>query len=759
MRIGLEEHRVRITTSRWSGRISALIVWWLVAGSVGFGCAPIAADTEQRERLIQEETRQEFLDSELGIQTRLLGDDPRSNAQLEVEVTEYRRCEDKTYQTYERNEITRREISGWTYPLMWGLLGLSTGVCAGIMASGAECASSEDDQEPTTPQEHRTTMVTMGVTSVLSFAMIGVDLWRARDTVEELEPRTDIVGVQQVDCGSAPAADIRVMYGFERDDMPVEVSTDSRGIAQIPVHRQDWIDQNQDGAGVVRVNHNITESLGDAPQSWRQVRDEVNFEQELRQVRDDGSLESGVELFDDYRGTEFADQALDHLLTVGQQEVSRGEYRRVARAIDDVRKNGVADEHEQRLQEFSVDVDLQLAQAALGDELSMDVDEVLAAVRQAMSTVETQTRREELRVDGFEYGIAALETEAERTDDEAAPEWTSGVIEELIELADSDDQMERVDEAQTALNRQIIEGKLNRAQQLQSDGERDYAVRQAYIEVLDDLDEVDEEYRDEVFEEVREAVLERLETHVDDGNRQDADREFRQLGRQLDDPSMLRIAYRDLVFEYYRQAQINQDTQQIRDHYENWALSLIEDESDDIEFRRLLLATTVDVLEQEVEQRPESLLSEYRGLFDEIEDGIDDPEVPEELRTEFDEQRRRTQQTFRRHLRPHQISSRDDLLWLYPAHLSSSGELESLSNSPSSHIDQRVFATVRIDESLGGGTFLAEETSTSSPVVVSASGLSEGARVDVLANVVGTVADGRTDDRRDVPELSVLWSQ
>lgn len=719
-------------------------------------CAPIDATTTTEERLVAEDLRQTPVGDELSVETKLVGSDPRSDAEIVVDVTERHRCEEQTIEIYKRHEVTERSIDDWWYPVGLGALAIvSFGCMAGHLAESGCLPEEDDDGEPLvqTSSEHRVAAGFFGAMGVGSVAIIGIDLGRTRTSVERLEDRDKALAPSKVYCGDVPASGVQVEVVEHEGGRPWSGKTDRSGRVVIPVSELNWLTMEEERpVARIDVQGTAMTSLAPPPQPWMEVRTKVVVERVFEAAGEKDSAEgwfqaweiiyhtdASAEAF--WRFVEAMDEAIDRSKRLGQLEtLLAGAYR--------------LDPSKGKVEELRrLDAELFVQKARSGAREAMGAGEVVAAYNRARDVIDDDEKAETIRKEALSYALEAMDEALEDDDFDAEHRR------ELMELAEEGDRLveysherERLERRTDRLGQRVVAGELSRARKLRdaSARHRSEAV-DAYQAAMKQARRFDDPSEETIGEELRQLFLGDIAEAVDSRARHRADRVFDNAQAKLDDQQVEKLhdEYFELVLEGFRDTIASGGGVGMRT-FDDWVTSLA-DEDDDVRILEATLGGLVELADEGAARQGASWVGELREAFDEFQQEAETPEVEAVVAEKSEELRTR----LRRRFSVGELQSKADVRWLYPPTVS----VDNAMARPGSHIGQRTMVTVRIVEAIGQGNSLATVVRSGDTVLLSGAGQSVGQTTTVLARVEDTVTDARGGGTAEIPKLHVLWRQ
>ncbi len=255
------------------------------------GCASIQEEHSEKDVLIQALARRPLSkDVVHALETEYVGSFNTHDAALVIKGTSQTICRNEIYDVYEEQRHTVRRIKDPVVPLSVSVLGMLSAGCASLHMAHQGCLSGGENEdgtpnEPFTPAQDRAAAIGFGLFSVGAFALVGVDLMRARDRVEVLDRREEVHPEERVICHTGPMAHADLELAFSDDSglSTMHITTNEDGIARFELSNllvlQEALPESS-SPGLIQVSENQTVKLPPLPQKWQRAR-RKHFDDEL----------------------------------------------------------------------------------------------------------------------------------------------------------------------------------------------------------------------------------------------------------------------------------------------------------------------------------------------------------------------------------------------------------------------------------------------------------------------------------------------
>lgn len=742
----------------------------LVALSVG--CAPIVEETREVTRPLGQEMRQELVRETLAMDVTYAGEDPRNDAEIVVSLSRNRHCEERVITRLGREEQTERHISDWTVPGLVGLVGVLAGGCSLAYMSGGSCEGSGDGQQsssglPTSPQtpsdeaisepmDSQTGAILFGSIAVGAFALLSIDLLRARDSVRPLEDRVETGPPREVACGVVPAAHTEVVHHWSAGGPAIwRGQTDGEGRLRIPVAELSWLEQGEmSSAGMLVVGRVLEEVTPEPPDSWRQAKAEVQADREFAWAADDGNPRTWYVLYKRYADTSRGEEAFERYLDSVQTLLERRAWHQIDDGLIDAVEAAPTERARQRALQLEGTRALQEAHAVKQGDVRRSLAELANLYLSAVRGAADEEQAEERRREGWElvYG---------RAQNDVGRGALAGIRDE--ETRQRIDTLAATEAERQALSELYVEADRVEVEALEAEAVRlaansrssDEDVVNAYADAWRAAVAIESPRAAALQQAYARASLAKVEFALEQQNPHVVERML-ELARDVyeGDAEVFRRTLFDLLLEAIGESTRNREGERAQ-RWVDMARIYALNGHEEAEVASAWMDALIELLAGGVEKEGASLVTAVREHL--TGPGWGESFNSEQARAVVARKSEELRRRLARQIRLSDLQELDDVLWLAPPRIQNRSQLRALFDSPDSYLGQRALVTVRTVDALGDGGRLAESISPGGSMVIYGLGRRARGELVALVEVTGSLADSRRGGSGRIPVMRAIW--
>lgn len=712
---------------------------------------------------------QKVISTELGHRISLVGEDPRQDGAILLNLVEHRRCAEREVTRVRVEEHTKRRITNWTSPIAFGLLGGVATWCSVTAAITGECIPEVEEAEESRPagglpgvepperssEGGKYSEATIwGAIALLSFGIVAIDLVEARDSVEQLEETEKYGDYREYACESRPASYQTFVYRFHSNGPVVwQGQTDRHGEARIPMSQVDWVHQGNASLGVIEISTLGTKRLPTPPRQWREARAAVQFEEEFERVRQINTPERWWRFYRDYKDSTFGEEALPGYFSSIEQMLAEGKWVGVSAILNQASREMPAIWQE-RIQTLLASAAVLEIQAARAGEVERSFTQILKLYRLATSSLPDSERIEALHRDAWDYISGQMRAFIRQARfDELEKEGADALIDYF---ARTDEQKAELQELEKAIGSLLVMEAVKAAIRLESSREATPAeVQDAYLKAYNLAVQYEDPIQEELGYRYATSFLQILEAPIETkhfGLVEDSYGHIRE-GFPVD-KEILDRAYIEYLLQYFLKSLANYQSDQA-EFIAQLIFDRVQNDEQGVAVTREWLEELSTRLLELVETERVQAISLGRRLINDpnLETIFSSPDAQAFL----GQQRQGLRRQFARQIRLSEVRDLEDALWLATPHIQTKRQIQALLNDPSGALNRRALLSFTLGDSLGDGGYLANLHNQAGQIVVY--GMRHRRRqVQAIVEIVDTLADGRGQGG-SIPVVRVLWVQ